>query len=313
MARIGGFGPTPGSSSPTPVPLPAPARTLTPAGQAARARRRRARLDNAVWYAVSIAIVLVFLIPIFGTILTSFKADADINRRPPTWIFAPTLVHYANVFGDAGYSFPAFFGNSLVVALGTSALVVAINLPAAYAIVRYGLGRKRLFPYVVSLRLVPPVVFIVPFFIMYQAVGLVDTLHGLILVNTLFNTPLALLLFVGFIQDLPREIEESALIDGASAWVVLTRVVFPLLLPGLAVVLVMTFLWTWNEFLFSLVLSFTDATTVTVGASLFVTAWGVRWGDIAAAITLSLLPTLLFTFLTQRYLVAGLTFGAVKE
>jgi multiple sugar transport system permease protein len=135
----------------------------------------------------------------------------------------------------------------------------------------------------------------------------------MVLVNTLFNTPLALLLFVGFVQDLPREVEESAMIDGASSRQILQRIVLPLLLPGLAVVLVMTFLWTWNEFLFALILTLNKATTVTVGASFFVTAWGVRWGEISAAMTMSLLPTLIFTFFVQRYLVSGLTLGALKD
>jgi multiple sugar transport system permease protein len=273
----------------------------------------RRRLDNILWYIVAVGSVLIFMIPILNTIATSLKSDRDINSLPPKWIFQPIIDHYNNVISDAGYSFPDFFANSLVIALGASLLVVAINLPAAYCIVRFGLGRKRLFPFVVSLRLLPPVVFIVPFFIMFQAIDLLDTLVGLTLVNTLFNSPLALLLFVGFIQDLPREVEESAMIDGASSFQILRLIVLPLLLPGLSVVLVMTFLWAWNEFLFSLVLTFNQATTVTVGASLFVTAWGVRWGDIAAAITLSLLPTLMFTFFVQRYLVAGLTLGAIKE
>lgn len=273
----------------------------------------RRRLDDFLWYVVAIGSVLIFMIPIFNTIATSLKSDRDINSLPPKWIFQPITDHYTNVIYEAGYSFPDFFAHSLVIALGASILVVAVNFPAAYCIVRFGLGRKRLFPFVVSLRLLPPVVFIVPFFIMFQAIGLLDTLLGLTLVNTLFNSPLALLLFVGFIQDLPLEVEESAMIDGASSFQILRLIVLPLLLPGLSVVLVMTFLWAWNEFLFSLVLTFNQATTVTVGASLFVTAWGVRWGDIAAAITLSLLPTLIFTFFVQRYLVAGLTLGAIKE
>jgi len=271
------------------------------------------RLDNFIWYAVAAGSVFIFMIPIINTIATSLKSDRDINALPPKWVFQPIVDHYSNVIYAAGYSFPDFFKNSLVIALGASLLVVLVNLPAAYCIVRFNMGRKRLLPFVVSLRLLPPVVFIVPFFIMFQFMGLLDTLLGLTLVNTLFNSPLALLLFVGFIQDLPREVEESAMIDGASSFQILRLIVLPLLLPGLSVVLVMTFLWAWNEFLFSLVLTFNRATTVTVGASLFVTAWGVRWGDIAAAITLSLLPTLIFTFFVQRYLVAGLTLGAIKE
>lgn len=277
-----------------------------------RAVYARRIIGNIIWYIGSIAIVLLFLIPIFGTIATSLKTTREINVMPPLWLFRPTLVHYEYVLNQSGFSFPTFFKNSLVVALATSALVVAITLPAAYSMVRFGTGGRRLFVFVVSLRLLPPIVFVVPMFILFNFLKLIDTLPGLILVQTIFNTPLALLLFVGFVQELPREVEESALIDGANLWQVLRFVVLPLLLPGLAVVLVMTFLWTWNEFLFSLILTLSEATTVTVGASFFVTAWGVRWGEISAVITMSLIPTLIFTFAVQRYLVAGLTFGAVK-
>jgi multiple sugar transport system permease protein len=270
-------------------------------------------LDTLIWYAVAVGAVLIFMLPLINTIATSFKADRDINMLPPSWVFQPIPDHYNNVFYAAGYPFPKFFANSAIISLGTSLLVLLINLPAAYGIVRHGAGGPRLFAFVVGLRLLPPVVFIVPMFIVFQTLGMLDSLHGLILINTLVNTPLALLLLVGFIQDLPREVEESALIDGATNLQVLRYIVMPLVLPGAAVVLVMTFLWAWNEYLFSLVLTFNKATTVTVGAALFVTAWGVRWGDIAATITLSLIPTLIFTFLVQRYLIAGLTLGALKQ
>lgn len=270
-------------------------------------------LDTLIWYIVAVGVILIFMLPLINTIATSFKADRDINTLPPSWVFQPVPDHYNNVFYAAGYPFPKFFANSTIISLGTSLLVLLINLPAAYGIVRHKAGGQRLFAFVVGLRLLPPVVFIVPMFIVFQTLGMLDSLQGLILINTLVNTPLALLLLVGFIQDLPREVEESALIDGATNFQVLRHIVMPLVLPGAAVVLVMTFLWAWNEYLFSLVLTFNKATTVTVGAALFVTAWGVRWGDIAATITLSLIPTLIFTFLVQRYLIAGLTLGALKQ
>lgn len=277
-------------------------------------RRRAYGLADAIlWYVVAGGVVFIFLLPIINTVITSLKPNLVINTLPPQWVFQPTAEHYANVIYAAGYPFPRYFLNSTLISLGTSLLVILINLPAAYGIVRHGVGGNTLFAFVVSLRLLPPVVFIVPMFIVFQTLGMLDSLRGLILINTLVNTPLALLLFVGFIQDLPREVEESAMIDGASGYQILRYVVVPMLLPGLSVVLVMTFLWTWNEYLYSLVLTFNQATTVTVGSALFVTAWGVRWGDIAAAITLSLIPTLIFTFFVQRYLVAGLTFGAIKE
>ena len=286
---------------------------MTTARRSLNTHALRHTADNVIWYVVSIGIVLLFLVQILGTITTSLKTTREINVMPPKWIFTPTFANYTYVLTGSGFSFTNFFMNSVVIATVTSLIVVAINLPAAYSMVRFGTGGRGLFGFVISLRLLPPVVFVVPMFILFSRFGLLDSLQGLIIVNTLFNAPLALLLFVGFVQDLPREVEESAMIDGASSWQILRKIVLPLLLPGLAVVLVMTFLWTWNEFLFSLILTLNKATTVTVGASFFVTAWGVRWGEISAAISMSLIPTLIFTLFVQRYLVAGLTLGALKE
>jgi multiple sugar transport system permease protein len=178
--------------------------------------------------------------------------------------------------------------------------------------IRFGIGKKYLYPFVISLRLIPPILFAIPLFIIYSNTGLIDSIVGLILVHTLISVPLALILFIGFIQDLPPEIEEAGMVDGASTLQIFNILVVPLLLPSIGAVAALSFLWSWNEYLFSYILTFGKATTVTVGASLFITAWGIKWGDISAAIFLSIIPTLIFVFFIQRYLVRGLTFGSVK-
>jgi multiple sugar transport system permease protein len=271
-----------------------------------------AKYRNSIWWIAVVIILLFFNFPIIGTLFTSLKNDLDISSTPPKWIFLPTLDHYRNVLYAAGYDFPDFFLNSAIVALGAGFLTIFINLPAAYSIVRYSTGGKSLFTFVVSLRLLPPIIFAIPLFILFSLSNLVDTTLGLILVNTLMNTPLALLLFVGFVQDFPRELEEAGKIDGANTLQILRYLVFPLMLPSIAAVSALSFIWAWNEYLFAFILTFRQATTVTVGASLFITAWGIRWGDIAAAMFLSVIPTLAFIFFVQRYLVRGLTLGAVK-
>ncbi|HHY47784.1 MAG TPA: carbohydrate ABC transporter permease [Firmicutes bacterium] len=277
-----------------------------------RKRRASSIIAPALRWIVTLAILLVFNSPILGTIITSFKTKADISSMPPKWIFHPVLEHYQNVLYAFGYDFPKFFQNSIVVSLGTSLLVLAVCLPAAYSIVRYDVGGGRPLIFVVSLRLLPVVVFTVPIFILFQYVRLLDTRIGLILMNSLVSLPIALLLLVGFIQDLPRAIEEAAMIDGASTPRLLWHIVLPLILPGLGAATMLTFVWTWNEYLLSLVLTLRKATTVTVGASLFVTAWEVQWGEIAAAITLSVIPTLIFVMLTQRHLIRAISFGFLK-
>lgn len=230
-------------------------------------------------------LVLAFNFPLVNTFATSLKRDVDISSSPPKWAFSPTTQHYRNVLYGAGYEFPAFFSNSVVISLGSALMVVAICLPAAYSMVRFGTGGKRLFSFLVSLRLLPPIIFAIPVFILYQRLGLVDTKLGLTLINGMANVPLALLIFASFIRDLPQEVEEAARIDGCSTLGVLRYAVMPLMLPAIAATGILTYIFTWNDFLFSLILSIRRSTTVTVGASLFVTAWGVRWGDIAAALS----------------------------
>lgn len=269
-------------------------------------------ISNSIWWIVVIVIVLIFIFPIIGTFLTSLKSNIDISSSPPKWVFEPTLDHYRNVIYSAGYNFPKFFLNSMIIAVGTSLLTIIATLPAAYTMIRFGIGKKYLYPFVISLRLIPPILFAIPLFIIYSNTGLIDSIVGLILVHTLISVPLALILFIGFIQDLPPEIEEAGMVDGASTLQIFNILVVPLLLPSIGAVAALSFLWSWNEYLFSYILTFGKATTVTVGASLFITAWGIKWGDISAAIFLSIIPTLIFVFFIQRYLVRGLTFGSVK-
>jgi len=259
-----------------------------------------------------VVLLFTFNLPIINTVLTSLKSDMDISSRPPKWLFTPVSDHFRNVLFGYGYDFPQFFVNSVIISLGASLLTVALCLPAAYSIVRFRTGGGNPLFFVMSLRLVPAIVFLIPLFIVYRYLHLYDTQLGLIFMHTLTNAPLGMLLFVGFIQDVPRELEEAAMIDGASAFTILRSIVFPLIFPGMVAVTILVFIFSWNEFFMSLILSLTKATPVTVGASLFVTAWEVRWGEIAAAITMSVIPTLMFIFFIQRYLVRAFTGGALK-
>ncbi len=256
--------------------------------------------------------LLIFIFPLFMAFLTSLKTEEDIVSFPPKWVFAPSVEHYRNVFYGSGYPFDLFFLNSFTISFGASITTVLLCAPAAYAMVRLGVGLKRFFPFVTGLRLLPPIVFAIPYYMMFQFFGLLDTRTGLIWVGVLMNVPLTLMLLAGFIQELPKEIEEAAMIDGCSNYRILASVVFPLIAPGAAAAAILTFIFTWNEFLFVRILSDFKATTVTVGSTLFIQAYGIRWGDVAAAIALSVIPPLVFTLFVQRYLVKGLSMGAVK-
>lgn len=265
-----------------------------------------------VFWLLLAAILLMFLFPLLLDFQTSLKTEGDIASFPPKWVFTPTLEHYENVFSGSGYPFGQFFLNSFVIASGTSIVTVLVCIPAAYAMVRFGVGLKKFFSFIISLKLLPPIVFAIPYFALYQFAGLLDTRTGLIWAAVVMNVPLTLMLMVGFIQELPVEIEEAALMDGCSPGGILARIVFPLIGPGVAAAAILTFIFTWNEFLFVRILSDARAMTTTVGSTLFIQAYGIRWGDIAAAIALSVLPPLVFTFFVQRYLVKGLSMGAVK-
>jgi multiple sugar transport system permease protein len=276
-------------------------------------RSRSGLVAKVIAIGLFIAVLLfVFDFPIINTGFTSFKTKADISSRPPKWSFDPTTEHYENVLFAYGYDFPRYFVNSIVISGGASILTAFVCLLGAYSLVRFKVGGGNPLFMISSLRLVPPIVFLVPMVIIYRYFHLYDTRLGLVFAHTIINIPLALLLLVGFIQDVPKELEEAAQIDGASPLSVLWRIVFPLTFPGLAATILLVFVLSWNEFFMSLTLSMTKATPVTVGASLFVTAWEIKWGEIASAINISVLPTLIFTFVIQRYLVRAFTAGALK-
>ena len=275
-------------------------------------RRQRGRLGWAMRWALFALVVLVFNLPIIMTVVTALKPTAVINAAPPQWLFVPTLDHFVTVLTDRAVDFPLYLFNSTVIALGGTLLALVLSIPAAYAIARYGIGKRTLLPLVANLRAIPLVIFAIPFYLMYQVMGLLDTRTGLIIIACIINLPVALLFAVGMIQDLPIEIEEAARVDGAGTLTVLWRIVVPLTQPMILALAILSFIYAWNEFLFGLILTTRDAVPVTVGATFFTTSWGVRWGPIAAAATLSVLPPMVLGLLCYRYLGRALTAGAIK-
>lgn len=257
-------------------------------------------------------VVLFFLIPLVGALYTSLRTDEAIVSGPFVWVFDSNFTHYRNALGAAGYDFPRFFQNSIVISVGTVFLTIFVSFPASYAIVRLGFGGPWLLRLALALRVTPAIFFIIPFYKLFSTYGLIDKPLALILANTFINMTLAILVFSGAIREMPLEIEEAAAIDGASIWMTLRKIVFPLLGSALAAVGVLTFLFSWSDYLFSVVLSSSEATPVTVGAANFVTSYGVRWGDISAAVCLSVIPPLIFATAAQKFLVKGLSSGAVK-
>lgn len=262
--------------------------------------------------ALAAIVALIVNVPLLNAALVSFKPDGEIAKNPLALPASPTLDHYANVLYASGYDFPRFFVNSALIAVGTVVVVLVIAIPATYAIVRLGFGGRWIISSASGLRLLPAIFFVVPFFLLFSSLGLQDTIQGLIAANAFLNLPLAIILLSSALGDIPQEIEEAAAVDGANIYRTLGSVVMPLLAPTVVAVSVLVFIFSWNDYLFALVLSTSNATPVTLGAANFITSTGIRWGDISAASVLSTLPPLLFAVFAQRYLVSGLSSGAVK-
>lgn len=279
------------------------------------ARASTARKPRRAWWKTILVLVIGIIInlPLLYALLTSFKSDADISRSPLSFNIHFTLSHYSNLFsGGSGYDFTKYFINSLLICLGAVVIVLVLTVPGTYAIIRLGFGGRFLLRSVAALRLVPTIFFAIPFFLLYNAIGLYDTVGSLMLANAFLNLPLGILVLAGALRDLPHEIEEAAVMDGANAYRTLVSIVLPLLAPALVAVSVLVFLFSWSDYLFAVILSSSNATPVTVGASNFVTSTGILWGNISAATVLSVLPPLCFALFAQRYLVSGLSVGAVK-
>jgi multiple sugar transport system permease protein len=283
----------------------------------------------------AVAVVLVFVFPIAWWVLASVKPYSAIFVLKPVFFdFAPTLDNYrvtlgglsradlairqgGGVGGVAGggssYNSVPAIKDSLVVAIGSTLLAVGLATLAAYALSRFRFrGAQAYIGWVLSQRMMPVIAVAIPLFFMFRDLGLRDTHLGLIIAHTLINLPLAVLLMKSFMDDVPRELDEAALIDGATRLQTFGRVVLPLVKGGLAATAVLCFIFSWTEFLLSLQLT-TSIRTIPVKISTFVTSTGTEWGFITALGTAAIVPSFVFILLVQRHLVRGLTLGSLKD
>ena len=255
------------------------------------------------------------LAPVYWMITISLKTEVDQFAIPPKWFsFTPTLQHYTDAFVTR--SFGQYLLTSAIVAVVSTFFALVIGTLAAYALTRfrlpYNLDRK-LSLWILSTRMFPAIVTAVPLFLMMRDLRLLNTKVSLIIVYTAFNLPFVVWMMRGFFADLPRDLEEAALVDGDSRLGALVRVVLPLVSPGLAATAVFCLIVSWNEFLFALVLTQTDAAmTLPVGIAGRVTQYEIKWGVMSAAGVVAMMPILVFALAMQRYLVRGLSLGAVK-
>ena len=281
------------------------------------------------------AVVLLFVFPIFWWVLASFKPYTAIFSHEPVYVgFKPTVSNYGvtllgksrveaqmeqggGVGGITGgsssyYSIPSIT-DSIVVACGSTALVLVLGTLAAYGLSRFDFrGRQAFVFWVLSQRMMPPIAVAIPLFFMFRDMGLRDTYTGLILAHTLINLPLAVLLLKSFFDDVPRELDQAAMIDGAGRIACFRLIVLPLVKGGIAAAAVLSFIFSWTEFLLSLQLT-SSIRTIPVKISTFVTSTGTEWGFITALGSAALIPGFIFILLVQRHLVRGLTLGSLKD
>lgn len=263
---------------------------------------------------IVIAVLLLFsLFPILWILLTSLKPNGDILRQDPAFLFSPTLAHWKTVLLEG--DFLRYYLNSLLIAAGTVVSVMVMATLAAFALARFRFtAREDIAFFFLSQRMMPPVAVVLPFYLLAVSAGMLDRIETLILVNVAFNLPLSIWMIRGFIEATSPEIEEAAVVDGAGRLQAFLLVTVPQIWPGLMSTALFVYIYTVNEFFFASILSGTDARPVSVAVQLFLPT-GVRgtlFGEAAAASILIMLPGLMFSLLMQRYLVAGISTGAVK-
>jgi len=272
------------------------------------AHRRRLRL--ALRYLAAVLLTVFFLFPIYWLFMISFKTPDEIYAYPPVWW--PSSIQFDNYVvlfkdGDA-----VTVGNSLIVASVSTVFAMFLGTICAYSLARFRTGGEHLANWIISQRMVPPIAIVFPVFLLYVWFGLVDTYFGLILLYTAFNLPYVIWMMRGYILDIPLALEEAALVDGYTRWQVLWKVVFPMCRAGLFATAIFTFVFAWNDFIFALVLTRTEVATYTVQVTHYFGGQSNFWAKISAMSVLGTLPIFIVVAFMQRYLVRGISLGAVK-
>ena len=268
------------------------------------------KLRTLLRLAAAVLITVFFLFPVYWLFMISFKTADEIYAFPPVWWPASLQIeNYLVLFKDGDAT---AVWNSLVIASVSTLLAMTLGTLCAYSLARYKTGGDHLSNWIISQRMVPPIAVVFPIFLLYAFLGWVDTYVGMILLYTAFNLPYVIWMMRGYIQDIPRSLEEAALIDGCTRWQVIWKVVLPMCRAGLFATAIFTFVFAWNEFLFALVLTRTEVVTYTVQVTHYFGGQSNFWTKIAAMSVLGTLPVFIAVIFMQRYLVRGISLGAVK-
>ena len=269
----------------------------------------RTRVQNIVLTTVTYLIAIAFLFPLVWMMMAAFKTEAQAFAAPPVFAFTPILDNFQRALPSY---FPALL-NSLTAAHGSTILAFLLGLPAAFALAVYPTNRaQNTLTWMLSTKMMPAVGVIVPLFLLYKNLGLLDTRTGLILMYTTMNLPLVVWMMHSYMTEIPYAIYEAAKIDGATVSQEFFRIALPLSMPGVSATALLCLIFAWNEVFFALNLTTSDAAPLSVYIGSFKTSMGLFWAQLSAAATLTVLPVLIFGWVAQRQLVRGLSLGAVK-
>jgi multiple sugar transport system permease protein len=286
-----------------------------------KAKTRRNILGDVLLAGLS----FFFLFPIYWAVLMAFKTQADTTAWPPKFFFTPTLDNFRVVLGmgttnsgeviaGASTSIIPALGHSLVISLGALLVSLVVGIPAAYALARYKFASRESIAFTfLSFRFAPELLVIIPLFVIFRNIRLYDTYVGMIWIYQLITLPLVVWIVRGYFEDIPLEVEEAAKVDGCNWWGTFRHVALPLAAPGIAAALLLAFIYAWNNFIFVLILGGEHTQTVTLAALNFLSSEQQVYGQMAAAVLISILPVLALALYGQKYLVRGLSLGAVKE
>ncbi len=274
-------------------------------------RRQGIGLSDLVCGFALVVALFVFLAPVLWMLITAVKPPGEWLNEPP--VFIPSELHWAN-FTDALFKWGGLKGltDSLIVASLSTVLSLLLGVPAAYAIGRYQTGGDNLSFTVLSILFMPPVAVAIPMYLFWSALGLIDSYTALILQYTVFNVPFIAWVLKSFFEDIPRDMEDSAMVNGATRWRAFWEIAVPMATPAILAVALLAFIFSWNEFFFALILTRANVTTLPFILPVLMEGHDVLWGDIAAIATLGALPVVILAFALQKYLVRGLSFGTLR-
>ncbi|WP_240422081.1 carbohydrate ABC transporter permease [Paenibacillus periandrae] len=265
-------------------------------------------LPSLLFGVLTLLALLVFTFPFIWMLLASFKTQVQIFSTTQMFVFKPTLKNYIVVFQQNDYV--RFLWNSFLVGLGSTVASLLLGLPAAYAIARY---RLHAFATVALIaKIIPGITYLVPWYILFSKFHLIDTVTVLIISHMVIGLPLIMWIMIPFFEAFPMEVEESSWIDGSSKFRTFTSIVLPVSLPGIITSSLLAFIFSWNNFMFSLILSGEKTKTLPIAVFNFISASSINWGGLMAVACIIIMPVLIMAMLTQKYVVSGLAAGAVK-